>query len=150
MQKAYPKQMVIGFTGTQYGMSHEQYNVLLSLIKGLRPTEVHHGMCIGADHQFHEMIRDWDFTCVINGHPPIKKNKYSPDKVNFKYPEKDYLDRNKDIVNASSVLFATPNTEKMVQRSGTWSTVRYAQKLGRRIFVILPSGKVEVSHHEDV
>ena len=37
-----------------------------------------------------------------------------------------YLTRNKQIVDASEVLVACPQSAKEEMRSGTWSTVRYA------------------------
>jgi hypothetical protein len=45
-----------------------------------------------------------------------------------------YLVRNRHIVDASSVLIATPKGDEEL-RSGTWSTVRYARKI-RRDFTI--------------
>jgi predicted Rossmann fold nucleotide-binding protein DprA/Smf involved in DNA uptake len=53
------------------------------------------------------------------------------------YEKKPYLDRNKDIVRVSIGLIAAPKTNKEEQRSGTWSTVRYATKTGKPL-IILP------------
>ena len=50
---------------------------------------------------------------------------------------KPYLDRNRDIVDACEVLLATPDGPERL-RSGTWSTVRYARKIGKPVEVRLP------------
>jgi hypothetical protein len=58
-------------------------------------------------------------------------------------PEEDYLPRNKNIVRATASLIATPFEFVEILRSGTWSTVRFARKLGKPVFLILPGGTVE-------
>ena len=45
--------MIIGFTGSRKGMTGEQAAVVMRLL--LSATEGHHGDCVGADEQFHEM-----------------------------------------------------------------------------------------------
>jgi predicted Rossmann fold nucleotide-binding protein DprA/Smf involved in DNA uptake len=50
----------------------------------------------------------------------------------------DPLVRNKVIVNISDVILATPFEDKEVMRSGTWSTIRYARKVGKTPIIILP------------
>ena len=51
---------------------------------------------------------------------------------------RDYLDRNKDIVNNCDLLIAAPKENTEVLRSGTWSTVRYAKQLGVTVVIIEP------------
>jgi predicted Rossmann fold nucleotide-binding protein DprA/Smf involved in DNA uptake len=55
---------------------------------------------------------------------------------------RSYLSRNRDIVRDTEMLVATPGEEAEHLRSGTWSTVRFARKLGRSVWVILPNGTV--------
>jgi hypothetical protein len=43
---------------------------------------------------------------------------------------KPYLNRNRHIVRETALLIAVPNELTEQPRSGTWSTVRYAQRLG--------------------
>jgi predicted Rossmann fold nucleotide-binding protein DprA/Smf involved in DNA uptake len=45
------------------------------------------------------------------------------------------LDRNHRLVDAASLLLAVYNGER---RGGTAATIRYAQKLGREIYVVDP------------
>ena len=46
-----------------------------------------------------------------------------------------YLDRNRDIARACSVLIALPETLVEVQRSGSWATVRYAREYGKEVLL---------------
>lgn len=55
------------------------------------------------------------------------------------------LERNHRIVDACDVLIACPKDAQEQLRSGTWATVRYARKQGKRVIVITPDGTVEDS-----
>ena len=133
--------MVIGFTGTRQGMTEPQKALLLNLLQKYNTTEVHHGDCIGADSQFHDLILDYFPTCKIVIHPPekTKAQAFRTGELVVRLDTKDYLDRNHDIVDACEVLMACPKEpEHEVHRSGTWATVRYARKIGRIINIIRP------------
>jgi len=135
-----------GFTGTQEGMTGFQAAEVRKLLEVGKPHVVHHGDCVGSDEQFDGIARSLGIRVDI--HPPSdpKKRAYA-DKVGVGlYPEtkgivkeeKAYLDRNKDIVDASSFLIATPKTIQEELRSGTWSTVRYARRQGVEVMVVVP------------
>jgi hypothetical protein len=50
--------IAIGFTGTRYGMTPDQRSAIARLIAetaGPEPFFAHHGDCIGADAEFHEL-----------------------------------------------------------------------------------------------
>jgi arginase family enzyme len=57
--------------------------------------------------------------------------------------EKNYLERNEDIVRDTDFLIACPEGSE-VMRSGTWATVRYARKKGRTIVVFWPDGHTDL------
>lgn len=133
--------MQAGFTGTKLDITPAQYLSLFSLLTHLNPTHCHHGDCVGADTAFHFAAAQQDRNIVI--HPPIdpKLRAFNQTgKVEIRAP-KEYLARNRDVVNETSYLIAVPNGEEVL-RSGTWSTVRYARKLKRKIYIILPSGDI--------
>lgn len=137
--------VIAGFTGTQKGMTSKQALVLKELMRSEGVTEFHHGDCIGADERADSIAHE--LKCEVVIHPPINGSKRAHCENAKKVHEpKDYLVRNKDIVNDSSILFATPGEASPVLRSGTWSTVRYASKQvgknNKRIFVIRPDGEV--------
>ena len=135
--------MEIGFTGTQLGMTLEQKDTVRRLLEEMDPTGVAHGDCIGADMEFHHIalqLGKW-----IRIHPPKKGEKRAHCKEwNEIMPAKEYLDRNKDIVDSVEFLIACPAEEEEQLRSGTWSTVRYARKVGVSVIVVNPDGKVAV------
>ena len=43
--------MIIGFTGTQLGMSRQQKVSVMKAMVDLDITELHHGDCLGADSE---------------------------------------------------------------------------------------------------
>lgn len=105
--------------------------------------EFHHGDCVGADFIAHRAAVKAGATIVI--HPPLNNSKRAYAALREAgvtiLPAKEYLDRNKDIVDATTLLIATPSgAEKL--RSGTWSTVRYARKRGKVIVLIMPDGTI--------
>ena len=134
----------VGFTGTRKGLSEYQKEMLQHILKKYG-TVFHHGDCIGADEQFHvlaesELPTDLLDTNIIV-HPP-DNDKYRAfssclSKGTILLP-KPYLERNKDIVDACDLLIACPNPKDEInkQRSGTWSTIRYAKKQGKDIIII--------------
>ena len=135
--------MKIGFTGTQKGMSPMQIKEIHFLLWDYHPEEVHHGDCIGADEEFHNIAKEIGMSIVI--HPPIKDAKRAFCVGDESRPEKDYLTRNQEIVNETDLLVAAPKSNKEELRSGTWATIRYAsQKIGRKVIVVWPNGKTGI------
>jgi len=135
---------MIGFTGTQKGMTRQQKNVLKKLLSEINielnqiSKVLHHGDCIGADKEACEIALDLGFE--LHCHPPINSNKRAFVKSKYVEKEKSYLDRNHDIVNSSYILYATPFEMEEVLRSGTWATIRYARKQNKKITIIFPDG----------
>lgn len=135
--------MKIGFTGTRVGMTPIQFAIVLRGIAEMRPKEVHHGACIGADKQFHDIAFSQMVLAVI--HPGVNKQGkcftraecFYPKKV---LPERFYLDRDKDIVDAVDFMIATPKSKVEELRSGTWATIRYAKKKKKDLLIVYPDG----------
>jgi hypothetical protein len=61
-------------------------------------------------------------------HPPDKKERRAFKEGDEIRKEKTYLQRNKDIVDETTLLVATPKGDE-VRRSGTWMTIRYFRKV---------------------
>jgi len=132
--------MILGFTGTQYGMTPYQASMFVTYIHKFTVDEFHHGMCIGADELAERLVRKNFPNVTIHGHPPkISAKKSRTSEPNVIYPPKDYLVRNHDIVDVSHLLIATPFTFKEQVRSGTWSTIRYAWQQNVPVYIITPS-----------
>ncbi|MCK5600711.1 hypothetical protein KAR91_02510 [Candidatus Pacearchaeota archaeon] len=127
--------MKVGFTGTRSGMSRHQFREFRKKLKVLQRdgvTELHHGDCLGADVQAHRLALSLGIKVVI--HPPTNSTNRAYCRGAKKVLEdKEYLERNHDIVDACDVLFVAPFTNTEQMRSGTWATFRYAKKIGREI-----------------
>lgn len=145
--------MKIGFTGSSRRVTAEQRRELpqvLALLarEGNYYTDFHHGDCIEADEAAHVVAYQLGFKIII--HPPEDARKRAWCKSKYGHPAAEhmppapYIERNHDIVDATEVLVAMPDSAERL-RSGTWATVRYAQKKGRRIITIWPDGEVEDS-----
>lgn len=123
-------------TGSRTGMTKHQKNFMAVFFDENNITEVHHGDCIGADAEFHQMAIERNILTVI--HPPDNSRNRAfclGDKILGQLP---YLVRNKAIVLATDLLVALPSTSTETVRSGTWSTVRYARNHKKPVHIILP------------
>lgn len=127
--------MILGVTGSRYGGGFRREEKFFQFLCRNDVSELHHGDCIGWDEECHNMGAHYGIKIVI--HPPIEDRYRAFCKGGFRLPPKPYLDRNKDIVDAVDFLIAAPDGPER-QRSGTWSTVRYAKKVGVNGVVWLP------------
>lgn len=134
--------MIVGFTGTQEGLSRAQTKRLRQALTYLKPREFRHGGCVGADTEASHMANDLG-RCFVIRHTPTDTRKQGASYYDVEEPPEAFLVRNRAIVAQSDVLIACPATSTEQQRSGTWATVRYARKAGKVIYIIRPDGKVE-------
>ena len=128
--------MKIGFTGTREGMTEIQKNELYHKLVEYGATEFHHGDCVGADAEAHVIA--YGLKIVI--HPPEDDSLRAYCESDFILDPLPHLKRNKAIVDQTDVLFATPKEMVEELRSGTWSTIRYANKRGKKVEILYPSG----------
>lgn len=132
--------MQVGFTGTQRGMTLEQWSSLWGLLVVRAPGEFHEGDCIGADNQAAQGARLAGFRII--GHPPAvsaKRALFPSDEERAPAP---YLVRNHNIVDACQEMLATPGEFEEQLRSGTWATIRYARRIGRKMTIVFPDGRL--------
>lgn len=133
----------LGITGTQQGATLRQLRAFEAFLNAHRVTEAHHGDCIGFDAEAHWLFRIHDIKIVL--HPPSNDTKRAFCRGGTIVPwAKPYLERNKDIVNATDILVAAPKGFEEELRSGTWTTIRYARKQRREIHIIFPDGNVQI------
>jgi hypothetical protein len=141
----------LGFTGTQLrpketpsGMTDAQKRGLTvrlqAAVKKYGPgnVEFHHGDCIGADAEAHEIavsILGVDAIWIHPGSNSQKRaHKWSPHIL----PPDDNLDRNRTMVRVTDGMIAAPRT--MVEQfrgSGTWMTIREARNRQKKPLTIL-------------
>jgi hypothetical protein len=134
----------VGFTGTQDGLTRDQRRTLRRQIRWntLTETMFHHGDCIGADAEFHKILRKDNRTVII--HPPEdpKKRAFCRGFYEIRKPL-PYKVRNWNIVAGTDYLIACPKGFEEEIRSGTWMTVRIARRMQHRILFIWPDGRLE-------
>ncbi len=133
--------MIISFTGTQNGMTDKQKYVFESILYSIHNIELHHGDCIGADEDAHNIALIHNTIIII--HPPNNNSKraFCTNANEIKEP-KPYLVRNNDMAVICNLLIATPKEYKEQLRSGTWATIRYARKYNNKIAIIQPNGTI--------
>lgn len=135
------ERMKVGFTGTREGMTDAQQIALSDVLDHLMPTEFHHGDCVGADEQAHGMAFETNGERVKRvAHPPTNERLRAFCEADEVREPKDYLPRNRDIVDETQMLIACPKTAVEDYESGTWYTVRYARRVGKPVYIILPNG----------
>lgn len=132
---------ILGFTGTREGMTSEQIGTVDN-ITAFEFDEVHHGDCIGADHDMHRIARANGQRLI--GHPPEDPSLRAFCNFDDLLDPKPYLERDRDIVDMCDVLIATPKESVEVQKGGTWYTVRYARSKGKKIIIVWPDGSVRL------
>ena len=134
----------IGFTGTQHGVTGAQLNRVAHILgrwERVWPGVcLHHGDCLGADQQAHQIARGLGMR--IEGHPPLNPAKRAWCEFDVQCDAETYLARNRAIVKATAHLLAAPATPHEQLRSGTWATIRYARQQNQEITIVGPDGTV--------
>ena len=136
----------IGFTGTRRGMTPTQRAELTRLLSELAPAEVHHGGAIGADAEFHEIALALGIPRIVV-HPSSLAEPSADIRLAdvrsavIVLPPRKPLRRNRAIAREAEVLIAAPATAEEIERSGTWSTVRFTRRClpTVRVVVLPPS-----------
>lgn len=130
--------MKVGFSGSREGMTDIQRRqvdlLLMSYVMTPFPVEFHHGDCTGSDFQAHQIARRIGYHIVV--HPPT--NDYYRafcDGDEIREP-KPYGVRDKDIVDETELLIATPRASSR----GTWKTVGFARSAHKQYIVVNPDG----------
>ena len=133
----------IGMSGNRGGMSENAKSTIYNIINTDFNGKIHnvrHGDCVGSDCDFHKICSGLGLNVII--HPPNVNSMRAFCKSDTILEPKPFLIRNKDIVNSSNILVAFPDSKEELLRSGTWSTIRYARKMNKKIIIIYPDGSV--------
>lgn len=146
-----PGRAFVSVTGSEVGPFPAQGEALVGLWAPLRrqlgrPVTLSHGDCVGVDVWSAGVAEflGWETEAYPWDRPGWHNPKrgYHRSSVIHR-PNPDPMDRNWTLARvAIDGLYALPETKHEVMRSGTWSTVRRARKLGRKITLVLPDGEV--------
>jgi hypothetical protein len=141
--------MIVSFTGTSRGMTAEQKATVCRLLSELRPTEIHHGDCVGADTEFAEIGAALPPRPRIIAHPG--KSATADDHTllancphnDLVLPPKTHFARNRDLVDllgGEDLLIVAPFDRTPAALGGTAYTVAYCRKRAKRFVVVWPDG----------
>lgn len=123
--------MKVGFTGTQKGMSQNQKEQFVLKLMEMTITEFHHGDCVGADGEAHDIVREFFPDVRIVGHLPQSNGKRAFKKCDEYRDPLPYLVRDRKIVDETDFLIGSPKSDDEILRSGTWATIRYSRKIDK-------------------
>lgn len=163
---------VVFFTGTREGMTFDQFEALREWLFARDVVSAHHGLCVGADHQFHEIVwsmRDDKGIPLVVGWPAdvpgdlTVLGKVSCDVVKVKRPP---LARNKEMSLHAAyfaklretkgdgpevVCVACPREPEPPAngRGGTWHAIRQFRSAGVPVTVITPNGRAYDERREE-
>lgn len=144
--------VIVGITATREGLTPPQRTFIREYLEEHCPPELisegkvegHHGDCVGGDEQCHEIFMGLHIPVVL--HPPEdpRLRAYCQGAVRSE-KAKPYLERNKEIVRASTILLAAPKEKyepPVARGQGTWSTIRYARQRSKPYFVVMADGTI--------
>jgi hypothetical protein len=147
----------IAVTATSRGLTPGQCDqardFLTALFRKGKIRKFRHGDCVGGDAQLARIAKNIGFYVIAHpGHPNKKptETKYRAftDFNDEIMPVKEFIKRDHDMVDGSFFLLAAPYQDYEVKRSGTWTTVRYADKTGVTVGFVFP-GRNRVSSIHD-
>jgi hypothetical protein len=116
-------------------MSSHQRDQLLVELHRAGASELHHGLCLGADAEAHALARTLGLRII--GHPPTSSGLRVWLECDELREPRQFLVRNRNICLETELLIAAPDGPERL-RSGTWSTIRYADKRLRMPVIVLP------------
>ena len=130
--------MKVGFTGTREGMTAAQIVALTEFFAkhGDKITEFHHGDCVGADAQAHNIACGMIGEDKVYVHPPDIDTRRAFCKSPHIARPMGYLARDLKIVESTERMIAAPKAGPPAPRSGTWYTVRRAQERKRPVLIL--------------
>lgn len=130
----------VGITATRDGLSEKQKTKFASdmrqLLREGNQIVFHHGDCIGGDAEGDAIMRNLSLEfperVLIEIHPPLndKYRAFCFQEGDIQNPEKHYIARDHDIVDASDEMYGGPrdHNKEEFRGSGTWTTIRYARE----------------------
>lgn len=144
-------------------MTDAQLSALIDVLSEELPYKgdwvAHHGDCVGADAQFHRLVRKYDDTAweaqypeccrsptphlvIVVGHPPVNDALRAFCDFDALHDPRPFMERNRAIVEASDLMIAAPHEAGEQPRGGTWGTIRIARSLGKPLALLLPDGTI--------
>ena len=125
----------LGFTGSRNGLSIAQKKFLTEYIKNHDIDEAAHGDCVGADAEFHDLLKKHKPTCKISVFPSIYGKWRAYRDGDYTHEPLAAKDRDFLIVEFANIFIGCPPTDFEILHSGSWVTIRMAQKRVNKNFI---------------
>jgi len=134
--------MEIGITATRHGITAQQGRKLQALLTvyWFPGNVLRHGDCVGGDEAAFEIGTGLGYYTIAYPATNVTERLQANTKSTERIEGYETLARNKIIVEKTAMLVAMTQGFKEIPRSGTWTTIRYAQQKDRPIWVITPDG----------
>ena len=142
---------VLAVTGTRFGATEAQHAQLEHVVKqlaawarqqGLVPAG-QHGDCVGVDAQFDALCQAEGMTTACWPCLAAPELRAGTGAEPLGEPVRP-MQRNRELAKACDVMLACPpNFERIKKGSGTWATIGFARREGKRTIVIFPDGSVD-------
>lgn len=130
--------MKISFSGSRKGTTTAQLHTFREWLYENPIEEFHVGVSGRADFNAVQLVYGlFEDETILHCHPCIIYEQQCIFPVDFPkavwYPIRKPLVRNLDMVDATELLFAAPETDEEKVRSGTWATIRYAKEKNKEV-----------------
>jgi hypothetical protein len=132
--------MHAGVTGPRKGATKSALIAVAQLLGAFNVTELHDGDALGVDESVYHLARAFGIHVTL--HPPknYKWRAFCGDSKDTWWSEKDYHERDRDIVDESRFLIAVPWIMDINPSGGTGYTVGYAREVGKPLVLVWPDG----------
>jgi len=140
----------IGFSGTRYGMTLLQRRAVYRVFRWYRDNRnaitVHHGSCVGADAEAHDIARMLGLSVAL--HPGVSAKGDSPYRAECSmlpgervWTPRHYFTRNAAIAACTGVLVAAAGDG--TEDRGTSHAISCAVKLERPVVIVSADGHMQ-------
>lgn len=136
--------MKVGVTGTREGANAYQLAELRTVLTELKGTEFHHGDCKGVDVEAAAIAKELGYRVVC--HPPKSSEQQGFFGGDEMREPLGYLQRDRNIVDATDVLLVVPLQNEWQPKGGTWYTASYAKKSKKPYIIFYPNGLEETGN----
>lgn len=136
----------LGFTGTRHGMTPQQRATVTAIVQEVAQGGefvAHHGDCVGADAEFHDLCRTEPCSMIVVHPGPLDDLPNQAGRVgDSRHEPLTHMRRNKNIVMTSTVMIAAPLERIEQAHGGTWRTIEMARKAKRPLAIAWHDGGV--------
>ena len=114
---------------------------ILQQVAGAGGFVAHHGDCVGADAEFHDLCRLLPKSYIIVHPGPLEDLPNQAGRVgDERRAHLPHMRRNKNVVIAATVMIAAPFELTQQEHGGTWRTIDMARTAKRPLAIVSPDG----------